>query len=79
MTRILKVLPRLRRRGPQAMFMSLYRIFNSEKHQFDFIIFTPDQDDNYDEIYEFDGQENSSIYIMSGAPNTVLSFIARGE
>ena len=56
MIRILHVLPRLRRGGSQAMVMSLYRALNRDKYQFDFIIFTPDHDDYYDEIHELGGR-----------------------
>ena len=55
MLRILQVLPRLRRGGSQAMVMSLYRALNRSKYQFDFIVFTPDHDDYYDEIKELGG------------------------
>lgn len=56
MIRILQVLPRLRRGGSQAMVMSLYRALDRERFQFDFIIFTPDHDDYYDEITSLGGK-----------------------
>lgn len=61
MVRILQVLPRLRRGGSQAMVMNLYRALDKNKYQFDFIIFTPDHDDYYDEIIELGGR----IYHLS--------------
>lgn len=56
MIRILQVLPRLRRGGSQAMVMNLYRALDRDNYQFDFIIFTPDHDDYYDEIRELGGK-----------------------
>ena len=56
MIRILQVLPRLRRGGSQAMVMNLYRAINRNEVQFDFIIFTKDHDDYYDEIYQLGGK-----------------------
>lgn len=56
MIRILQVLPRLRRGGSQAMVMNLYRALDREKFQFDFIIFTQDHDDYYDEIRALGGK-----------------------
>lgn len=56
MIRILQVLPRLRRGGSQAMVMNLYRALDRERFQFDFIIFTQDHDDYYDEIHELGGR-----------------------
>ena len=50
MIRVLQVLPRLRRGGSQAMVMNIYRSIDHNKIQFDFIIFTKDHDDYYDEI-----------------------------
>ena len=49
-------MPRLRRGGSQAMVMSLYRVLDRENYQFDFIIFTPDHDDYYDEIIALGGK-----------------------
>ena len=56
MIRVLQVLPRLRRGGSQAMVMNLYRAINRDEVQFDFIIFTKDHDDYYDEIKEMGGK-----------------------
>ena len=56
MIRILQVLPRLRRGGSQAMVMSIYRELDRTNYQFDFIIFTPDHDDYYEEILELGGR-----------------------
>lgn len=56
MIRILQVLPRLRRGGSQAMVMNLYRALDRDNYQFDFIIFTPDHDDYYDEIRALGGK-----------------------
>lgn len=56
MIRILQVLPRLRRGGSQAMVMNLYRALDRKNYQFDFIIFTPDSDDYYNEILELGGR-----------------------
>lgn len=38
------------------MVMSLYRALNRNEYQFDFIIFTPDHDDYYDEIISLGGR-----------------------
>ena len=56
MIRVLQVLPRLRRGGSQAFVMNLYRNIDRTKVQFDFIIFTNDRDDYYDEIYSLGGK-----------------------
>ena len=56
MIRILHVLPRLRRGGSQALVMNLYRHIDKTKYQFDFIIFTNDKDDYYDEILSLGGK-----------------------
>ena len=56
MLRILQVLPRLRRGGSQTMVMNLYRAIDRSAVQFDFIIFTSDHDDYYEEIYKLGGK-----------------------
>ena len=56
MIRVLQVLPRLRRGGSQAFVMNLYRCIDRTKIQFDFIIFTKDHDDYYDEIINMGGK-----------------------
>ena len=56
MIRILHVLPRLRRGGSQAVVMNLFRQLDRTRFQFDFIIFTQDHDDYYDEIIQLGGK-----------------------
>lgn len=56
MIRVLQVLPRLRRGGSQAMIMNVYRLIDRTKIQFDFIIFSKDKDDYYDEIIKLGGR-----------------------
>lgn len=56
MIRILNILPRLKRGGSQAMIMNIYRCIDRSKIQFDFLIFTKDHDDYYDEIVSLGGK-----------------------
>lgn len=73
MIRILQVLPRLRRGGSQAMVMSLYRVLDRDRFQFDFVIFSQDHDDYYDEILSLGGK----IYHLSKFNGKNLSVIKR--
>lgn len=54
--RVLQVLPRLLRGGSQTMVMNIYRAIDRSKIQFDFIIFTQNHGDFYDEIKSLGGR-----------------------